>query len=165
MTPRAQFTLLHNMKTSPWLIVTVAAVLAGCGDLGSPVAPFPIYPQVAGIYTGPATITAHTTGLTLTGFGRAIVFQSRNEVTIHRSLTFGGVESVRPAATGTINETGFFTLIASGAVPGPPTVSGQCGILTLTSQSLHFAGHTLTFQEGHQTTFCGPVALVATLTR
>ena len=70
-----------------------------------------------------------------------------------------------PAVTGTINETGFFTLTASGAVPGPPVVLGNCGVLTLTSQSLTFAGRTLTFQEGHRTTFCGSLTLAATLTR
>ena len=70
-----------------------------------------------------------------------------------------------PAVTGTINETGFFTLTASGAVPSPPTVTAECGVFTLTSQSLAFAGRTLTFQEGYQTTFCGSLTLVATLTR
>ena len=63
------------------------------------------------------------------------------------------------------NETGFFTLTASGAVPGPPAVSDECGVLTITSQSLTFAGRTLTFQEGYQTTFCGSLTIAATLTR
>ena len=112
----------------------------------------------------PATITVPATGVTLTGSGRAVVVQSGNELTINGSLTFGGVESVLPAVTGTINETGFFTLTASGAVPGPPAVSDECGVLTITSQSLTFAGRTLTFQEGYQTTFCGSLTIAATLT-
>ena len=155
------------MKTSPWLIATVVAVLAGCGggDGGSPVEPSPRYPQVAGTYTGPAIITVVSTGTTLTGSGRAVVVQSGNQITINGSLTFEGVEVVLPAVTGTINETGFFTLTESGAVPGPPTTLGDCGLLTLTSQSLTFAGRTLTFQEGYGTTFCGSVTLVATITR
>ena len=155
------------MKNSPWLIATVVAVLAGCSgdDGGSPVEPSPRYPQVAGTYTGPATITVPATGVTLTGSGRAVVVQSGNELTINGSLTFGGVESVLPAVTGTINETGFFTLTASGAVPGPPAVSDECGVLTITSQSLTFAGRTLTFQEGYRTTFCGSLTIAATLTR
>ena len=155
------------MKNSPWLIATVVAVLAGCSgdDGGSPVEPSPRYPELAGTYTGPATITVFRTGVTITGSGRAVVVQSRNELTINASLTFEGVESVLPAVTGTINETGFFTLTASGAVPGPPVVLGNCGVLTLTSQSLTFAGRTLTFQEGYRTTFCGSLTLAATLTR
>ena len=148
------------MKNSPWLIATVVAVLAGCSAESSP-----RYPQLAGTYTGPATITVFATGVTITGSGQAVVVQSRNELTISASLTFEGVESVLPAVTGTINETGFFTLTASGAVPGPPVVLGNCGVLTLTSQSLTFAGRTLTFQESARTTFCGSLTLAATFTR
>ena len=154
------------MKTSPWLVATVAVVLAGCGgDGGSPVEPAPRYPQVAGTYTGPATITSHSTGLVVTGSGRAVVVQSGNQVTVNGSLTFDGVETVLPAVTGTINETGFFTLTATGAVPGPPTVTVECGVFTVTSQSLTFAGRSLTFEEGYQTTFCGALTIAATLTR
>ena len=120
---------------------------------------------MGGTYTGPATITVPAAGLTLTGSGRAVVVQSGNQLTINGSLTFGGVETVLPAVTGTINETGFFTLTASGAIPGPPTTLSDCGLLTLTSQSLTFAGRSLTFEEGYQTTFCGAITLAATLTR
>ena len=159
---------VQGMKTSPWLIAAFAAVLAGCsGDNGgSPVGPSQRYPQVAGTYTGPATITVLATGVTIiTGSGRAVVVQSGNELTINESLTFVGVTFVLPAVTGTISETGFFTITASGAVPSPPTVSVECGVFTLTSQSLTFAGRTLTFQEGYQTTFCGSLIIAAILDR
>ena len=155
------------MKVSRWLVATVAVILTGCGGDGggSPVDPSPRYPQVGGTYIGPATITVPAAGLTLTGSGRAVVVQSGNQITINGSLTFGGVETVLPAVTGTINETGFFTVTASGAIPGPPTTLSDCGLLTLASQSLTFAGRSLTFEEGYQTTFCGPITLAATLTR
>ena len=120
---------------------------------------------MGGTYTGPATIAMPATGLILTGSGRAVVVQSGNQVTINGSLTFDGMEFVLPAVTGTINETGFFTLTASGAVPGPPTTLSDCGLLTLTSQSLTFAGRSLTFEEGYQTTFCGSTTVATTLTR
>ena len=80
---------------------------------------------MGGSYTGPATITVVATGVTLTGSGRATIVQSGNQLTINGSLTFEGVEVVLPAVTGTINETGFFTLTATGAVPGPPTTNGS----------------------------------------
>ena len=155
------------MKTPRWRIATLAVILAGCGgdSGGSPVDPSPGYPQVAGTYAGPAIITLLATGSTLVGSGRATVVQAGNQLTINGSLTFEGVEVVLPAVTGTINETGFFTATASGAVPTPPTTLGECGLLTLSSQSLTFAGRTMTFQESHDTTFCGSITLVATLSR
>ena len=139
------------------------AVLAGCGSDG-PVEPTSRYPQVAGTYTGPATITVHAIGQTVSGTGRAVVVQSGNQLTVTGSLTFAGVETVLPAATGTINETGFFTLTASGDVPSLPVMT-ECGIFTLTSSSLTFAGRTLTFEESYQSTLCGAFSLAATLTR
>ena len=151
----------------PGLATFALIVLVGCGGDGggTPVEPTPQYPQVAATYAGPVVITLLATGETIVGTGQAVVVQAGNQLTINSSMTIAGVEVALAAVTGTINETGFFTLTASGAVPGPPTTLGECGILTLTSASLTFAGRTLTYQESHNTTFCGSITLVATLTR
>lgn len=150
-------------RTLLWLAVACVAVLAACGG-DNPTEPSSRYPQVAGTYTGPATITAHAVGETATGSGRAVVVQSGNQVTVTGWLTFDGEEFVLPAATGTINETGFFTLTASGDVPSLP-VATECGFFTLTSSSLTFAGRNLMFEESYQSTLCGAFSLAATLTR
>ena len=97
-------------------ILIAAATAITCGDDGgptSPTPPTPQVPQVAGIYRGPATITSSIVGSVM-GYSEMEVAQAGSQVTITGWMTIGTDTVPLPAATGTINETGFFSLDAGG---------------------------------------------------
>lgn len=194
------------MKTSPWLIATVAVILAaGCGDgddtdWASILAPKTRYLQVAGTYTGrayfyypvyadpldfvmdppgPRQLWRHGA---LDGYGRAIIVQSGDQVTMKNgSLTFEDESSgedwelILPTVTGTIDRRGGITITATDRTgvqtfsatrirPGPRR---ECGVFALTVQSLQFHvvvpyANRVSFYERFRTTHnprCGRVTL------
>lgn len=122
----------------------------------------PNFPEVAGTYSGPLTVTSSLAG-TASGTMVLTVVQATEQLTITGSVTFFGSTSQIPAITGTINETGFFTATAGGATAAAP--DPDCGVMTTTSATINFSGGTVRFHQSITTTYCGSLAFDATLTR
>ena len=147
-------------------ILIAAATVIACGDGGgptSPTPPTPQIPQVAGIYRGPATITSSIVGSVM-GYSEMEVVQAGSQVTITGWITIGTDTVPLPAATGTINETGFFSLDAGGTnIDGH--VEPTCGTWTTLSSTTTFVGRTIQVVTNTTTTLCGVFSYSATLTR
>ena len=152
------------MRQRLLVILLLTLLITGCGDDGGPVAPSPPqFPQVAGTYNGTLTLTFSLVSDTLTGSMRMVVVQAGSQLTITGSMMFLGETVELPAVTGTVNETGFFTVTAGGF---SGTVSDEtCGTLTTTSATLTFSGSTARITETATTEFCGNIQLSGTLTR
>ncbi len=139
------------------LMGAVCAVTLACGITG------PSYPDVAGSYSGPLTVTSTLVTGTFTGTMTLAVTQADDQITVTGSTTFMGETQQLPAITGTINETGFFTATAGGAASSPP--DPECGISTTTASTLSFSGRTARFHQTISTTYCGGFSFDAELTR
>ena len=141
------------------LMGTACAVTLACGITG------PSYPDVAGSYIGPLTVTSSLVSGTLTGTMSINVLQVDDQVTVTGSMTFMGSTNQLAAITGTINETGFFTGTAGGVAPS--TSDPECGVMTTTASTLSFSGPgpTARFHQTISTTYCGGLSLDAELTR
>ena len=90
------------------------------------------------------------------------VVQSGSQLTITTSLSSGGETTLLPAVTGTVNATGFLTLVTGGATT---VTDPTCGLITATSASLTFSGNTARYVQNVSTAFCGDWSLSGTLTR
>ena len=145
-------------------VLILTLVISACGDDGGPTTPSgPQYPQVAGTYSGPLTVSFSIVSDTLTGSMRMVVVQAGAQLTVTGSLTFLGETVDLPAVTGTVNETGFFTTSAGGFTGA---VSDEtCGTLTTTSDTLTFSGSTARISESATSEFCGSIQVSGTLTR
>ena len=158
------------MTTSRHLLgicILVLVIVAGCGDdAGSPTAPTaPQFPQVAGTYAGPLTITSSNAPQEpLIGSAQLNVVQAGSQLTITGSITLFGVTQQLPAVTGMINETGFFTASAGG-FSSATADAGDCGIIRETSSTLTFSGSTARLHESATTDFCGNLTMDGTLNR
>ena len=118
---------------------------------------------MAGTYTGSATLRYITFGLKLDGTARFVVVQAGPQLTITAEMTFVGETLSFGSVTGTINETGFFTVTSEGSNLGD--VDPTCGRLTSEDGTLSFAGRTLTYQASAVFTECGTVHLSSTASR
>ena len=145
-------------------VLILTLVISACGGDGGPTTPSgPQYPQVAGTYSGPLTVSSSIVSDTLTASMRMVVVQAGAQLTLTGSLMFLGETVDLPAVTGALNETGFFTATAGGF---SGTVSDEtCGTLTTTSATLTFSGSTARITESATTEFCGTIRLSGTLTR
>ena len=123
----------------------------------------PSFPDVAGSYSGPLTVTSTLVAGSFTGNMTMSVVQADDQITVTGSMTFMGETSQLPAITGTINETGFFTATAGGAAPSAS--DDECGIATTTASTLSFSGRTARFHQSISTTYCGGLSFDAELTR
>ena len=146
------------------ILISTATGIA-CDEGGGPTSPTPQFPQVAGIYRGPATILSSVMG-SLTGYSEMVVVQAGSELTITGSLTIGRDTVPLVAMTGTINRTGFFTLHAGGPTTSiDGQIDPECGRWNITSSSLAFVGRTLQAVVTATTTYCGILNISGTLTR
>ena len=119
-------------------------------------------PDVAGIYTGPLTLTVDG-NLIGTARMRMNVVQSGSRLTITASAEFDGQTAEMPALTGTVNETGVFTPTGGGA--STLFDDPDCGTVTITSWGLTFSGDTVRYGERAATSACGTWEISATLSR
>ena len=145
--------------------VAVVVILLGfvaCGD--SPTAPTSRVPEVAGTYTGTLYLTSSQSSQRIAVQMRMVVVQAGAQLTITGSMSFGGQTIDLPAITGTINQTGFFTITAGGYYEDAAD-DGECGRITPTSSSLTFSGRTARYQESADSQHCGSLQLSGTLTR
>lgn len=140
------------------LTVAMCAVALACAGITGP-----NYPDVAGTYRGPLTVTSTITPGSITGTMIMTVVQAGDQLTITGSVTFLDETSQLPAITGTINETGFFTVTAGGS--SPRESHPECGSMTTTSSTLNFSDQTARFHQSVSTTYCGSLSFDATLTR
>lgn len=139
------------------LMGAACAVTLACGITG------PSYPDVAGTYSGPLTVTSTLVSGSFTGTMTMNVVQVDDQITVTGSVTFMGDTDQLPAITGTINETGFFTATAGGSAPS--TSDPECGITTTTASTLSFSGRSARFHQTISTTYCGGLSFDADLTR
>ena len=140
------------------LTVAICTVALACDSITGPK-----YPDVAGTFSGPLTVTSTIVPGSITGTMSLTVVQSDDQITVTGSVAFLGSTSQLAALTGTINETGFFTATAGG---GAPSVSDpDCGIMTTTSSTLTFSGQTARFHQAISTTYCGALTFDGLLTR
>ena len=140
-------------------VMTAACVITlACGGITGP-----SFPDVAGSYSGPLTVTSTLVSGSFTGTMTMTVVQADDQITVTGSTTFMGETQQLPAITGTINETGFFTATAGGSAPSSP--DPDCGISTTTASTLSFAGRTARFHQTISTTHCGGFSFDAELTR
>ncbi len=150
------------------LALSLALVLPACGGDKGPTSPSqtgpttPVFPNVAGTYTGALAFIADGVQLA-TGSGRMTVVQSGSQLTITGSMTFVGVTIQLPAITGNVNQTGFFSATSGGAASS--VTDPTCGIITTTSSTLTFSGSTARYVENATTDFCGTLQISGTLTR
>ena len=149
----------------PVAVVVLALVFVACGEGGgSPTTPSSRVPDVAGTYTGTLYLTSSRSSQRVPIQMRMVVVQSGSQLTITGSLSFDGRRLDLPAITGTINQTGFFTLTAGGFY-GDTVDDPDCGRITPTSESLTFSGRTARYQETADTQYCGTLQISGTLTR
>ena len=144
------------MKRS--VMAAACVITLACGGITGP-----SFPDVAGSYSGPLTVTSTLVAGSFTGTMTMTVVQADDQITVTGSTTFMGETQQLPAITGTINETGFFTATAGGSAP--PSPDPDCGILTTTASTLSFAGRTARFHQTISTTHCGGLSFDAELTR
>jgi len=145
------------MKGSiPWLLLGLG--LVGCNE--SPSAASQI-PNVAGMYTGPVTMTVDGTIAGLNAMSLTVT-QVGEQVSITGSMLAAGQTVVLPAMNGTVNATGFFTL-TSGSWTSE--YDALCGNHRLIDGSLTFSDRNAQYVKHEATDFCGSWALTGTLTR
>ena len=119
-------------------------------------------PDVAGLYTGPMTITVDG-DLIVTARMRMNVVQSGARLTITASAEFDGGTADMPALTGTVNETGVFTPTGGGI--SSFFDDPDCGTISITGWTLTFSGDTVRYAERAATSTCGVWEVSATLRR
>ena len=97
------------------------------------------------------------------GTGQMNVTQSGAQLTITGSISFAFGSHEIPALTGTINQTGFFTVTAGGTtlVADDP----NCGQITSAASTITFSGRQMRIVETIGTELCGSIELAGTLTR
>ena len=162
------------------LLATCAVVVvatAACGGDSSPTTPLsptpptppPQIPNIAGIYSGPLTITASVEGgvlmVSLSGTMQITVVQAGPQLTISGSISILEETSALQAVTGTVNETGLVTFPPDSVIHIVPIGDDTCGTLTLASTMLTFSGNTARFLQTANIDGCGNVEIVGTLTR
>ena len=152
----------ENMMRLRLIVMLALTLVVGCGA-DSPVAPSSPFPQVAGIYTGPITLSSSVFG-SISGTARMEVAQSGSQVTITGTVTLAGETSQLAALTGAVNETGFFTATAGGAAVGP-ALESTCGTSTVTAATRTFVGRELQIVVEVSTVACGLITWSATLSR
>lgn len=147
------------------VVVVLSLVFVACDEGGgSPASPSSRVPDVAGTYTGTLHLTSSLGSQQVPLQMRMVVVQSGSQLTITGSVSFGGRRVELPAVTGTINQTGFFTL-RSGGFYGNTADDPECGRITTTSSSLTFSGRNARYQETANTQYCGTLQISGTLTR
>ncbi len=149
------------------IVMGVVLFFVGCGDSG-PIAPTtptaPRFPQVAGTYSGTLSLSPSDSSGVLSVPAQLTVIQAGSQLTISGSMTLMGQNIDVAAVTGTINETGFFTVAESGSFTGPAH-NPTCGNIVPTSGSLTFSGNMVRLVQTAVTDYCGNWQLDGTLTR
>lgn len=152
----------NRMRRYPLATTLLALLVAACGD-GAPTAPSAL-PQVAGTYNGPITLASSLAPQeSLTGQMRMVVVQDGAQLTITASITLFGETTEQPAITGTLDESGAFT-VAAGEFSGAE-VDPECGTSTLTGFTLMFSDSTARLQVTYSSDSCGTFTLEGELTR
>ncbi len=149
--------VLHSTAKFAGLFLLITA-LASCDSTEDD----PWYFSLAGRYTGELTVSAF--GESVSGFIIVNVEQSGNQVTLSGTIQLLGSSEPFAAFTGTVNNTGFFTLTGGGysGTRNDP----DCGALTGFSESINFfENESLEFVENYNYQLCGAVSLKAVLHR
>lgn len=117
---------------------------------------------LAGRYTGELTVSGE--GGTVSGLMTVTVEQSGNQVTMSGTIQLLGQSLTLAAITGTVNNTGFFTLTGggySGSYDNP-----DCGEVTGFSVSINFfENESLEIVENYVYQQCGRLSIRAVLQR
>ena len=151
---------MTNTRRS-FAVVFILILAAGCGG---PTAPSE-YPQAAGTYTGPLTLSVSQGGdsVTVTGSMRLRVEQSGPHLIISGSMTFfGETAELEPPMVGSIDRNGVFTETGGSS---EIERDEECGRYRVTSDALTFSGSTMELSITARTDRCGVIRISATLTR
>ena len=127
----------------PRRVLALAVVAVACRD--SPTAPSPTYPQVAGTYRGPVTLTVLGSPVPV-GTLAATVVQAGNQATITGRMT-GEFNRTLPTITGTIGERGNFYIVSGGGSTGELVDHSTCGEIRPVSRILAFPLRDMAYAE------------------
>lgn len=157
MTPSCKFPSIRSLARWGGLVL-LTGFLVPCDSTEDD----PWYHSLAGTYTGELTVS--TAELNLSGSMTATVEQSGSQVTLSGSVQLLGQRQTLATITGTVNNTGFFTLSGgeySGSFDDP-----ECGTLTGFRESINFSQNgRLEFLETYDYELCGRISARAVLQR
>ena len=139
------------------VVLTLASVACGEDELTGPV------PEIAGTYAGSFIVQYLVNREGVAGSMQVVIEQAGQNVTLTGSIGVSGVTVPIPAATGTLDATGFLEL-TDGGFSG--SVNEEfCGPTRTISSTVRFFGGGAEISEHADTDFCGRVILSGSLTR
>ncbi len=139
--------------------VVLALVGAACGT-DEPTRPIP---DVGGTYTGSFLVQFLLNSQGVRGRMDMTVEQAGERVTVMGEIEASGTTAPLPAATGTLDATGFLELAGGGF--SAPVNEEFCGDTRTISSTVRFFGASAEISEHADTEFCGRVVLSGSLTR
>ncbi len=139
------------------VVLTLSSVACGEDELTGPV------PEIAGTYAGSFIVQYLVNREGVAGSMQVVIEQAGENVTLTGSIGVAGVTVPIPAATGTLDTTGFLEL-TDGGFSG--SVNEEfCGATRTISSTVRFFAGNAEISEHADTDFCGRVILSGSLSR